>query len=357
MRRMFALPLLFGGRGKGRKINSLSTLPLFSFLQSIQTSFFETIWTVGLYVLFERHYTSLAISDKPRPPLPERIDQRAGQSHLWRNGTVRVRKLQSRLNELMIYVSPLLFLDLLLIKKFKGVSLEAMIASGGYDPALLATTVSLNNSSVNNSNNNNSNIFSKNRPANIATTHFLAPSVHNMTLSSPLQLTRALPLQPPSSRSLLLELMASIIIYDAVFFLAHLSLHKIPILYNQVHATHHNHAEIHAQITNKLDIGERLLLVLTANFALQIIGAHVLTRTLFVPCFVLFLVQNHCGLDILSYDKILPKGWGGEWFWYSIGYRNVKWLTLSMSSFSWTCNSCTASSLGPYWLCTLLSMV
>lgn len=170
----------------------------------------------------------------------------------------------------------------------------------------MLTTITIRSNDTNNA------IFSNNRPANIATTHFLALSVHIITLSNPLQLSRALPLQPPSSRSLILELMASIIIYDAIFFLVHLSLHKIPIIYNRLHATHHDHAEIHAQVTNKLDIGERLLLVLTANFALQIIGAHVLTRTLFVPCFVLFLVQNHCGLDILSYDKILPKGWGGE---------------------------------------------
>jgi cholesterol 25-hydroxylase len=269
----------------------------------LQASYFETIWTVGLYIAFEHHYVSLATNDQPRPPLPERIDQRPGQSHLWRNGTVRVRKLQGRLTDLVTYVAPLLMLDLTLIKKFKGVSWQAMVSSGGYDPTLLTSTVPLN---VSNS------FSSKSLPANIATTHFLAPSVHNFTLASPLQLWRALPQQPPSARRLLIELAVSLILYDAVFFLVHLLLHKVPYLYRRVHATHHDHKEIHAQVTNDLDLGERLLLVLTANFSLQIIGAHVLTRTLFVPCFVLFLVQNHCGLDVLSYDKILPKGWGGE---------------------------------------------
>jgi cholesterol 25-hydroxylase len=208
--------------------------------------------------------------------------------------------MKGRLSELITYVSPLLFLDLLLIKKFKGVSWEAMVASGGYDPALLAPSIPKNIS------------YSGALPANIATTHFLAPSVHNATLASPLQLWRALPSEAPSARRLLIELIVSIVLYDAVFFVVHLSLHKIPYLYRRLHSTHHDHAEIHAQITNKLDLGERLLLVLTANFSLQIIGAHVLTRTLFVPCFTLFLVQNHCGLDVLSYDKILPAGWGGK---------------------------------------------
>lgn len=210
--------------------------------------------------------------------------------------------MQGRLNELVTYVAPLLTLDLILIKKFKGVSWEAMVSSGGYDPALL-TMQPLNVSSS---------LGSRPLPANIATTHFLAPSVHNVTLASPLQFWRALPQEAPSARRLLVELVVSLVLYDAVFFVVHLLLHRVPYLYRRVHATHHDHKEIHAQVTNDLDLGERLLLVLTANFSLQIIGAHVLTRTLFVPCFVLFLVQNHCGLDVLSYDKILPKGWGGE---------------------------------------------
>jgi len=42
---------------------------------------------------------------------------------------------------------------------------------------------------------------------------------------------------------------------------------------------HHSHAELNPQITNQLDIGERLGLVLLANFSLNIIGSHVLTRT------------------------------------------------------------------------------
>lgn len=255
---------------------------------------------------------------KPRPPLPRRLDVRAGRAHLWRNGTVRVRKLRGRLNELVIYVAPLLALDLVLIKKFKGVPWEEMVASGGYDPNTLRLATHHGLGSDGNAAGNSSSLSSppfanlsrRALPANIGTSNFLAPSVHNFTFADPLQTTRALPASAPSSRAIIIELVASLIIYDAVFFLTHLALHKIPLLYTRLHATHHTHAEIHAQVTNQLDIGERLLLILTANFALQVIGAHVLTRTLFVPLFVLFLVQNHCGLDVLSYDRILPDKWG-----------------------------------------------
>lgn len=248
---------------------------------------------MSLYILFESYYVSLATTSKPRPPMPKRVDQRAGRAHLWKNGTVRVRKLRGRLSELVVYIAPLLLLDLILIKKFKGVAWQDIVSSGGYEPhSLLNATYS--------------------SPANIKSTNFLAPSIHNFSFSSPLQLTRALPPRPITSRRLVVELLSSLVLYDALFFVVHLSLHKIPFLYSKLHATHHDHAEIHAQITNRLDLGERLLLVLTANFSLQIIGAHVMTRTAFVPAFVLFLVQNHCGLDVLSYDKILPRGWGGE---------------------------------------------
>ncbi len=73
---------------------------------------------------------------------------------------------------------------------------------------------------------------------------------------------------------------------------------------------HHGHAEINPQITNQLDVIERLGLVLLANFSLNIIGSHVLPRTLFVPIFVWLLVEIHSGMDLdWGYDKLMPQGW------------------------------------------------
>jgi cholesterol 25-hydroxylase len=43
---------------------------------------------------------------------------------------------------------------------------------------------------------------------------------------------------------------------------------------------------MHPQITNLLHMVEPLGLVLLANFSLNIIGRHILTRTLYVPVFV-----------------------------------------------------------------------
>jgi cholesterol 25-hydroxylase len=140
----------------------------------------------------------------------------------------------------------------------------------------------------------------------------MKPTFHNFSLQSPLQTRRALPPQAPSSRRILLELILSFVIYDFVFFLFHLSLHNVPIPFmKRLHAQYHSHAEIHPQITNKLDVGERMGLVLLANFSLNIIGAHVLTRTIFVTIFVWLLIEIHAGLHLeWGYEKILPPGWG-----------------------------------------------
>lgn len=101
--------------------------------------------------------------------------------------------------------------------------------------------------------------------------NFLAPSLHRFTFDSPLQTTRALPPIPPTSRQLVLQLASSIVIYDTVFFLFHLALHKLPWL-NSIHSMHHRHGEINPQITNQLDIFERLALVMLANFSLTSSG-------------------------------------------------------------------------------------
>lgn len=251
-----------------------------------QASTFETLWTVLCYAVtepsmlfvFMQHpewrLTAKHRRTKEPPPRPSGI-----------------RRPSKRIFEGLTYVAPLLLLDLTMIKKFADVPLEDMLVSGNYDPALTRAP---------------SNCW-----GNTCRRNFLMPSVHNFSWSSPLQTKRALPDMAPSSRRLALELIASFIIYDAAFFAFHLVLHVIPGL-KTWHAPHHTHAEIHPQITNQLSVFERLGLVLLANFSLNIIGSHVLTRTLFVPIFVWLLVEIHSGLDLpWGYDKILPQGWGG----------------------------------------------
>lgn len=238
-----------------------------------RASTFETFWTVICYAVIEGAYV---YKYAHRPELRLAV-QRDGDM---KKPLPKLVRPKHRMKEGLIYVAPLLLLDLTMIKKFGGVSVHDMALSGNYNP----DTVTMKG-------------------------NFLAPSLHRFTSESPLQTIRALPPSSPSSRQLVLQLATSIVIYDTLFFLFHIGLHKLPVV-ARVHTMHHKHGEINPQITNQLDIGERLGLVLLANFSLNIIGSHVLTRTLFVPMFVWLLVEIHSGLDQdWGYDKILPKGW------------------------------------------------
>lgn len=238
-------------------------------------STFETWWTVFIYALIEVSYT-YRFAHNPQLRLVNRSNENTST-----NPIPKMRRPSNRIMEGLTYVGPLLLLDLTLIKKFTGVTVQDMAMSGNYDLSAMTKTIHGT---------------------------FLAPTLHNFTLSSPLQTRRALPAAPPTSRELVLQLAASFFIYDALFFGFHLILHTP--FFRIVHSHHHNHKEINPQITNQLDVFERLGLVLLANFSLNIIGSHVLTRTLFVVAFVWLLVDIHSGMDLeWGYDKILPRGW------------------------------------------------
>lgn len=239
-----------------------------------RSSTFETFWTVIVYAIVEGSYV-YRFMHMPQLRLANLKD--GGKCNK------PIPKLQwpkDRVREGLTYITPLLLMDLTMIKKFGGVSIRDMAICGNYDPS----TVSMQG-------------------------NFLAPTLHHFTLNSPLQTQRALPPLPPTARQIVLQLATSIIIYDGVFFVFHLGIHKLPYL-NKIHNIHHKHGEINPQVTNQLDILERLGLVLLANFSLNIIKSHVLTRTLFIPMFVWLLVDIHSGMDQpWAYDKILPHGW------------------------------------------------
>ncbi|KAL8941109.1 MAG: hypothetical protein Q9216_002441 [Gyalolechia sp. 2 TL-2023] len=251
------------------------------------SSTFETWWTVLIYAVIEVSYT-YRFAHNPQLRLVNRNNGDNASKPI-----PKMRRPKNRVIEGLTYISPLLLLDLTLIKKYGGVTVQDMALSGNYDLSSLTKTIHGT---------------------------FLAPTLHNFTLSSPLQTRRALPVAPPTSRELALQLVASLFIYDALFFGFHLILHTPFFL--SVHSHHHNHREINPQITNQLDIFERLGLVLLANFSLNIIGSHVVTRTLFVAVFVWLLVDIHSGMDLdWGYDKILPRGWASGSKRHSMHHR------------------------------------
>ncbi|KAL8752319.1 MAG: hypothetical protein Q9199_005836 [Rusavskia elegans] len=251
-------------------------------------STFETWWTVIIYAIIEVTYTYRFARNPQLRLANHRNDGSIGSKPI-----PKMQRPKHRIVEGLTYISPLLLLDLTLIKKYAGVSVQDMVLSGNYDLSSVTKTIHGT---------------------------FLAPTLHNFTLSSPLQTRRALPVAPPTSRELALQLATSLFLYDTLFFGFHLMLHHPKLA--SIHSQHHNHREINPQITNQLDIFERLGLVLLANFSLNIIGSHVLTRTIFVLIFVWLLVDIHSGLDLeWGYDKILPKGWASGSKRHSMHHR------------------------------------
>ena len=270
---------------------------LYSFLY--QSSFyrfsgFETFETVLCYIIIELLYT-YKFGRNPQM----RIDMRGDGLQLSDKGKSKIPKMRrpsKRMGELLTYASPLLMMDFTMIKKFAGVSVSDIRQSGGYHPLTDEELESISPS-------------------------FLLPTLHNLSWKSPLQLQRALPPSPPTSRRLVLELVTALFIYDALFFFIHVAFHRIHFL-ARIHRPHHTHAEIHPQVTNRLSVAERLSLILLANFSLNIIGSHVLTRTAFVPFFVGLLIDVHSGLDLpWGYDKILPFGMGAGSRVHAIHHR------------------------------------
>ncbi|KFX87951.1 hypothetical protein V490_07927 [Pseudogymnoascus sp. VKM F-3557] len=236
-------------------------------------SLFETCEILLLYAIIEPIYTFRFARN---PSL--RIDLQPQSEHGSKLLLPRLKRPTRRLIEIGKSILPLASLDLILIKKYAGVALPDIRRSGGYKPFPTGQ-------------------------GNISGS-FLTPTLHKFSWSSPLQFIRALPTDIPSSRRLALELLVAFFIYDTLFFFIHIAFHRIPY-------PHHTHAEINPQVTNRLSIIERVSLILLANFSLNIIGGHVLTRTLFVPNFVYLLVEVHCGMDLeWGYDKIMPFGLG-----------------------------------------------
>ena len=161
-----------------------------------KSSIFETIWTVLIYAIIEASYTyKYARNTKLR--LANLKDGGRDTPRL----IPKLRRPSKRIREGIIYITPLLMMDLTMIKKFGGVPVADMALSGNYAP----TTVSMRG-------------------------NFLAPTLHNFTPSPPFQTQRALPPLPLTSRQLFLQLASSIFIYNAVFFFFHLALHKLSLL-------------------------------------------------------------------------------------------------------------------------------
>eukprot|EP00117_Sycon_ciliatum_P003581 scpid60289/ scgid8319/ Cholesterol 25-hydroxylase; Cholesterol 25-monooxygenase len=118
---------------------------------------------------------------------------------------------------------------------------------------------------------------------------------------------RLLPESAPSVGTLVYESVVGLLLYDAIFFVIHYTLHNVPFLYRSVHRHHHDQRIMTTYETDHLHPVERFLLVITGNESMRLVQAHPLSRNVFNVWLIFLLFNNHCGLDFpLSLEKIIP---------------------------------------------------
>ena len=120
---------------------------------------------------------------------------------------------------------------------------------------------------------------------------------------------RVLSVEPPSFLGLVGQVMSALFIYDSLFTICHLWLHKSKAKFHQIHAKHHRHLRIQAMDTINLSLVEATSEVLFSIFALNIVGCHPLARVVYDILIVYLLVEIHSGYDFpFNLANLVPLG-------------------------------------------------
>ena len=211
--------------------------------------FFETWYTTIMYTVMVIIFMAMSVV----PSL---------QKYKLEMGTRPKPKPLRYLRQFIVYVGPLCFLDAFTVKHYADV-----------DASLLPPTRKM--------------VF------NWATTR---------------QVHRILPVAAPSVGDILLHILLASILYDLFFCAVHYLGHTVPLLYRHMHRYHHDHkAGMLADVTGQLAAIENLADILLANLALKLVGAHPLTRVIYVPILLFLLCDNHSGFDFpIGYHRIVP---------------------------------------------------
>eukprot|EP00052_Salpingoeca_macrocollata_P032649 m.6167 g.6167 ORF g.6167 m.6167 type:complete len:285 (-) comp4003_c0_seq2:49-903(-) len=120
---------------------------------------------------------------------------------------------------------------------------------------------------------------------------------------------RQLPVLAPTAPTLLLEIVAMLLVYDLLFFVCHWSMHHLPGVYPRVHAKHHEKTVTRANDAVRLTLVEEFFDVGCSVVAVNVVGAHPLSRALYDMLIVYLLVELHCGYDMpWMWHNVVPAG-------------------------------------------------
>lgn len=130
-------------------------------------------------------------------------------------------------------------------------------------------------------------------------------------LSSPV-----LPERAPSLCGLCVEVLACFLLFDALFFVWHFSMHRFRWLYRSVHQQHHKNQALLALGAQDASAAELLSLLVLALLSARLVGCHPLSEALFHLLNSWLAVEDHCGYDLpWGLHRLLPSfGLGGAPF-------------------------------------------
>lgn len=113
----------------------------------------------------------------------------------------------------------------------------------------------------------------------------------------------------PTLSQILSEVTCSLLLYDFVFFFAHLIMHRVPLFYNLFHRKHHTAKEVRACDQVRLSGVEEVLDVGISIWALRFLGAHPVSRTIYNMIITFLLTELHCGYVFpWSLQNVVPMG-------------------------------------------------
>ena len=113
----------------------------------------------------------------------------------------------------------------------------------------------------------------------------------------------------PTTMQILRDISCGLLLYDIFFFTGHILMHKIPFIYRSIHAKHHQEPEVRAGDVVRLSMVEEVLEVGFSIIALNLLGAHPISRSLYNLIITFLLTELHCGFDFpWTPQNVVPFG-------------------------------------------------
>jgi len=113
----------------------------------------------------------------------------------------------------------------------------------------------------------------------------------------------------PTTLKICSDVTCGLLLYDLGFFVCHYIFHRVPIFYRLFHKKHHTSTEVRAADQVRLSGVEEVVDVGISILALNYMGAHPMSRSLYNMVIVWMLCELHCGFVFpWSPQEVVPFG-------------------------------------------------